>query len=82
MVLTYTERVVPPVGVAEVGLEVVGGAPYDNVRGRHEGADHEEHGEDRDYHTKPLEQVQVCDLDSLRRTHPEDHRYPENTQQI
>lgn len=47
--LTYTEGVVPPVGVAEVGLEIVCSATYDDMGRCHEGADHEEHGEDCNY---------------------------------
>lgn len=76
--LTDAEGVVPPVGVAEVGLEVICGASDNDMRGRNQGADHQEYGKDRHDDAEPLQQVEVCDFYCLCRTHPEDHRYPED----
>lgn len=74
--LTCSETVVPPVGLAEIRLEIVGGPRDDHDRRCDQGPDAEEHAEHQDDDAEPFQQARVRYFHGLCRLHPEDHRYP------
>lgn len=71
--LTRCKDVIPPVRLADVGLEVVRRPGHDDLRWAHDGPDGEEHGEDGHDDPEPLDEIQVRDLDGLGGSHPENH---------
>lgn len=74
--LTRGERVVPPVGLAEERLQVVGGASHHHVRRRDECPDQQAGSDGSANDAQSLEQGGIRDLHSLRRSNSENHRYP------
>jgi len=77
-VLTSSETVVPPIGLAEIRFQVIG-SPCDDDDGRRNQRSYaKEHAERQDDDTEPLQQARVRYLHGLRRLHSEDHGYPEN----
>ena len=53
---------IPPVGLADVGLEIVSRAGHDDVRRSDHGADGQERGEDGHDDAQTFDQVQVGDF--------------------
>lgn len=69
---------IPPVRLAEVGLEVSGSSAHDDDGWCHEGADDQEYREHGYDDPQPLQQVEVGDLHCLGGPHAENHGNPEN----
>ena len=63
--LTCCEHVIPPVRLANVGLEVVGSSGHNHLRRSDHGADGQEHGKDGHNDAEPLDEVQVGNFDRL-----------------
>jgi len=77
-VLTSSETVVPPIRLAEIRFQVIGGPCDDDDGRRNQRSYAKEHAERQDDDTEPLQQARVRYLHGLRRLHSEDHGYPEN----
>jgi len=74
--LTRCECVVPPVGLAEKGLQVIGSAAHNYIRWRDEGPDQQTGSNRPTDDAQSLEQGCISDFHSLRRTNSENHRNP------
>jgi len=70
--------VVPPIGLAEIRFQVIGG-PCDDDDGRRDQRPYaEKNAERQDDDAEPLQQARIRYFHGLCRLHSEDHGYPEN----
>lgn len=67
---------IPPVGAAEEGFEIVGRLGDDDRRRRHQSSHQQKRGECAYDEAQPLEQVEVGDANGFCRSHSEDHGNP------
>lgn len=65
LLLTGSERMVPPVGLTQISLQVVSGASDDDHGGCHQGANHQEYRENGDNDAQPFQQIDVGDFHGL-----------------
>lgn len=76
--LTSSETVVPPISLAEICFQIVGGPCNDYNRRRDQCPYAEKHAERQDDDAEPFQQACVGYFHSFRRFHSEDYGYPAN----